>query len=330
MAVLRPDCDTLLEVSSSLCVGLLVSDRSDLVKTASKKELGGGLMKNTLTKLAAAGALTLSATAAAMAGSVTQPGESIGLATGAPLPPGFYFVETTDWGSQDTVVGKTNVGVTIPVLAWSTPWKVLNARVQLIVATPALEVGVQNKFLGDSYQASMYNPFIGGQLAWDLGGGFGFSYLLGAYIGVNEEVAAVDPASSLNQRFALSYTGGGWNLTANAILGTQLETVAGHPDYLNVDLTATKTFGKWEVGAVGFYATDLNIPVPGDVKTSKFAAGGLLGYDWGAVKTQAYLTRDVAHTNMPGQGYDTRLWGRIIVPLGDPFAAAPSSMLYHK
>lgn len=284
-------------------------------------------MRSNLTKLAAAGVLTLSATASAMAGSVTQPGETAGVAAGAPLPPGFYFVDTTDWGVQDGARNNTAVGVTIPVLAWSTPWKILNARLGFLVATPAIEVGTTGP--GGSYAESFYNPLFSGFLSWDLGGGFGFTYLLGAYIGINSSVAAVDPTTSINQRFGLSYTGGGWNLTANVIYGTQVQTTAGHPDFLNVDLTATKTFGKWEVGAVAYYATDLNTPGPADVKTSKFAAGGLVGYDWGPLKTQVYLTRDVAHEHM--DGYDTRLWGRVIVPLGDPFASAtPSSMMYHK
>ena len=72
-------------------------------------------------------------------------------------------------------------------------------------------------------------------------------------------------SGSLNQRVALSYTGDGWNLTANAILGAQLNQVTGHPqvspcpvslayphsgcnpDFLNVDLTATKSLasGSW-------------------------------------------------------------------------------------
>ena len=53
----------------------------------------------------------------------------------------------------------------------------------------------------------------------------------------------------------------------------------------------------------------------------------LVGYDWGAMKTQVFLTRDVYERGYGG--YDTRVWGRIILPLGDPFGpgAAP---LYHK
>jgi hypothetical protein len=104
-----------------------------------------------------------------------------------------------------------------------------------------------------------------------------------------------------------------------------------HPDYLNIDLTATKTFGKWEIGAVGFYSTDLKDEVlaGGLGKQSQFAVGALAGYDWGAVKTQLYLTRDVYEQNYGG--FDTRVWGRIIVPLGDPFGTpSPSSVMYHK
>jgi hypothetical protein len=293
-------------------------------------------MRSNLTTLAAAGVLTLSATAAAMAGSVTQPGETAGLALGAPLPPGFYFVDTTDWGVRDVntngnfgAQSKVAVGVTIPVLAWSTPWKVLGARVQFLVAAPAIEVGVTGVRPGSdccsgSYAESMYNPFVGGTLAWDLGGGFGFSYTLGAYIGVNDTLA--DKSSFINNRFALSYTGGGWDLTAHAIYGTATDAaVASHPDYVNVDLTATKSFGKWEVGAVGYYSTDL--AELGGLKQSQFALGALVGYDWGAMKTQVYVTRDVYEKDYGG--YDTRVWGRIVVPLGDPLAGS-SSPMYRK
>jgi len=44
------------------------------------------------------------------------------------------------------------------------------------------------------------------------------------------------------------------------------------PARLNVDLTATKRFGKWELGPVGYYSSD---PVPGYLRQSQFAMGGL-------------------------------------------------------
>ncbi len=287
-------------------------------------------MKINLTKWAAAGALTLTATATAMAGSVTQPGETVGGSQGAPLPPGFYFIDTVDWGVRDGVAGvpggKAAVGVNIPVLAWSTPWKILGGRLLFAVAAPSVEVGVTSPF-GDSYAEGMFNPFFGGGLAWDLGGGFGFSYLLGVYPSVHTPVGF--DSTSLNQRFALSYTANGWNLTGNLIYGNHLDTDK-NPDYLNIDLTATKKFGKWELGAVGFGSTDLNQPTLAGPKQSQFALGGLVGYNFGPVIMQTYLTRDVSQTNYGG--FDTRIWSRVIIPLGDLLGAtaAPSNMMYKK
>lgn len=277
----------------------------------------------TFARMAVAGFLSVAAFCpAAQAGSVTQPGETIGLATGAPLPEGVYFVDTADWGCRNTSPESTCVGVNIPVLAWATPLNFLGARVQLLTAVPTVTVGVN----GSDYTSGFYNPFLAGQLAWDLGNGFGFSYLLGFYLGVNTGVAF--DSTSLNQRFALSYTADGWNLTANAIWGIQFDgyTSTVNPDFLNVDLTATKKFGKWEIGPVAFYSTDLNNPAPFYQKQSQFAVGGLIGYDFGPVILQAYLTTDVYENNYGGN--DTRGWGRIIIPLWSP--QAPQSAMIHK
>lgn len=294
-------------------------------------------MKSTLTKLAAAGALMVSATAA-FAGSITQPGETVGLAAGAPLPPGFYFLTTTDWGVRDVggPVGKVGVGVTIPVIAWSTPWKVLGARLIFAAAAPAVEVGVTGP-LGASYAEGMYNPAALARLAWDLGGGLGFSYSLGGYARVGTTVS--HDSNTVFNAFALSYTADGWNLTGNLIWGIndKLVSTTVNPDYVNLDLTATKKFGKWELGAVGFYSTDLQdapLPFGGIGKQSQFALGGLVGYNFGEVILQTYLTRDVWEKNygLPGgnSALDTRIWSRIILPLGDPFASPQSSMMYRK
>jgi hypothetical protein len=281
-----------------------------------------------------------------MAAPVTQPGETVGLALGMPIPPGFYFVDTSDWGVRNLGGGiSESVGVTIPVILWSTPWKVLGARVEFLMATPALEVGTTSgiartpfgpRAVPGTYNASMYNPFISGTLAWDLGGGFGFSYSLGSYIGVSDALA--DKSSFLVNRGTLSYTANGWNLTASTAVGSALDTVNPlmnpnpHPDYLNIDLTATKTFGKWELGPVGFYSTDLdtrNQLAGFYLKQSQFALGGLVGYDWGPLKAQVYVTRDVYEQNYGG--YDTRVWGRVVFPLGDPFGpGSPGGMMYHK
>jgi hypothetical protein len=175
-------------------------------------------MNSNLKKLAASAVLTVSTAISAFAGSVTEPGESVGLPTGAPLPPGFYFLDTTDWGVRSTSPN-TALGVTIPALAWSTPWTLLGAGVQFVVVSPAAEEEVNHTTYFDGF----FNPFFGGQLAWDLGGGFGFSYLIGGYPGVHTPMSF--DTASLNQRVALSYTADGWNLTGNAIGGLQSQAV---------------------------------------------------------------------------------------------------------
>ena len=283
-------------------------------------------LKSTWTSCGAAAiaaALSLGMTiSVAHAGSVTQPGETVGIAAGAPLPPGVYFVNTFDYGHRDGV--DTFSAVDIPVVAWSTPWTLLGARLQFLLATPVIEVGVPHT----NFDVGVYNPLIAGQLAWDLGNGWGVSYALGAYIGVDTAVSF--DSTSLNQRFAASYTANGWNLTANLIYGIQFDAVTNtlNPDFLNLDLTATKKFGKWEIGPVAFGSTDLTRPIPGYQKQSQFAVGGLVGYDFGPVIMQAYVTTDVAEENYGG--HDTRGWFRLIIPVWTPPAPVSRAPLITK
>ena len=308
-------------------------------------------MNSKWTKLAAAGALSLCTAVPALAGSVTQPGETVGLNTGTPLAPGWYAINTVDWGCRNTTPQHTCTGLTIPVVAWSTPWTIFGGRVQLLGAWPAVEVGVQRNPGIDpgTYFNGMYNPLVAGQLAWDLGYGWGFSYLLGAYFDYHSPVAFSD--TSLNQRFALSYTANDWAATVNAIWGIHTSGVTDrpqlspcpapvslttglplngcNPNFINVDLTVGHSFGKWQVAWVGFYSSDLNAPILGYQKQSQFAMGGLLGYDFGPVVLQGWLTSDVYEKNYGGK--DVRGWVRVVLPLnvaGAPFGpSAPATMV---
>jgi Putative MetA-pathway of phenol degradation len=201
--------------------------------------------------------------------------------------------------------------------------------------TPLIEIGVNNT----SYNASVFNPALLGQLAWDLGGGLGFSYAFGAYFDVDQSVAW--SSTSLNQRFGLSYTGNDWDLTANVIYGIELDGVTNrpqispcptpfgfngcNPDFINVDLTATKKFGKWEFGPVAYGSSDLTHPIASYQQQTQFAVGGLFGYDFGPLNLQAYATTDVVEHNYGGR--DTRGWFRIIVPLWTAPALQQQSLI---
>ena len=101
-----------------------------------------------------------------------------------------------------------------------------------------------------------------------------------------------------------------------------------NPDFFNLDLTATKKFDKWEIGPVAFASWDLNSPIQGYLKQSQFAVGGLVGYDFGPSRCRPMLTTDVAQRNYGG--YDTRGWGRVVIPLGNPFAQRAPAPLVSK
>ena len=280
------------------------------------------------------------AASSAFAGSVMQPGETVGLAVGAPLPEGLYFIDTLDWGVR-TTNPKSALGVNIPVLAWSTPWTFLGGRVEILAAWPELEAGTFGgphfvdgfEVNNGSFNATMYNPIVLGMIAWDLGNGFGFSYGIGNYFDVGYPLAW--STNSLRQDFALSYTANDWNLSATVGFGIDFSQFSNgrgqvspctnpvtdqfggcNPDWLNLDLTATHKFGKWELGPVAFGSWDLSSPIVGYQRQEQFAVGGLVGYNFGPIDVQAYVTSTVWERNYGGN--DTRGWFRVVVPLWSP------------
>ncbi len=260
----------------------------------------------------------------ARAGSAAQPGQSLGLPVGAQIPHGVYWITTTNFGVRDTGPGVTPLNVNATTLAWATPWDILGGRLQLFAAGSYSAVRPQDS----DWQSGLGQPLLAAQLAWDLGNDFGFSYLLGGYL--PSQTGFATQTSSLTHRFALSYVGNDWNLTGHLFYGQFLDTTSKsgvvYPDYMNLDLTATKKFGKWQVGGVAFASTDLPIGVAGSRPQGQIAVGGLIGYNFGPVNLQAYVTRDLIDRNYGGR--DTRAWLRAVVPLyQDKQEAAPGRTL---
>jgi len=269
-------------------------------------------MKKSTTKIASAVFAAMSIFAisgVAHAGSVTQPGETVGATLGAPLPQGVYGVDTGSIGQR----GGTNEGVNIPVILWSTPLAPGGVRIEAIVAAPELYVG--NHKAG-TFSDGMYMPFVGGILAYDFGGGFGASYLAGAYLPMTGgDFGKAFDYYTFRQDIHLTYAANGWTANANliyGIVGNNQATHTGNPDYFNYDLSLTKTIGKWEIGPVAFGSTDVDSPTH-HATQSQFALGALVGYNFGPVIAQVYLTSDVTESNYGG--HESRGWLRLIVPL---------------
>ncbi|AWN41059.1 transporter [Methylobacterium durans] len=256
-------------------------------------------------------AACLASPGGALAGSAAQPGQTLGLPTGAQLPVGLYLVDTSSFGVRGTLPRDSRSNVNLPTFAWSTPWQVLDARLHFFVTQPVVAASAR----GAPYESGLGQTLLAAQLAWDLGGDLGVSYLFGGYLPADTRF--LTQSASLSHRFAASYTGNGWNLTANLLYGIFLDTRSPtgtlYPDYLNLDLTAARKFGRWQVGAVAFGSSDLPTGVAGYRPQGQFAMGGLVGYNFGPVTLQAYLTRDVVERNYGG--LETRGWLRAIVPL---------------
>lgn len=282
------------------------------------------------------GAMALSvASGAAYAGSLTVPGETVGIAIGAPLPEGVYFVDTGAIGTDRSLGDDGWLAFHIPVVAWSTPWQLLGGRVEAYVAAPDLVAGRTNPSF---FVSGIYNPALLVGEAWSLGNGWNFSQFFGGYAPVDNELG--QDYWVFNSRSAITYNADNWDLTAHVIYGAVGDNLAGGslhnvkiaPDYVNLDLTATKTLGKWEVGAVGFGSWDVSgISDPTYRKQSQFALGGLVGYNFTGISVQAYLTHDVFTENYPepslgckvtgfncSSAAETRFWTRVIVPLWSP------------
>ncbi|MCJ2012894.1 transporter [Methylobacterium sp. J-076] len=315
------------------------------------------MMKNWL----AAGAVALSVgmtSTIAHAQSTTVPGEQVGLAIGAPLPEGIYALNTFTYRRTD---GRNDpdTAVNIPVLVWSTPLVPFGGRIELLVAPPTVFVftrnpaGVANKDISINV-----GTFVGGIWAFDLGGNFGVSLLGGVYLndlngdrgslGVGLGGTPILPQLSSNTyRFGVagSYTGDGWNITANLTaniydspgrFGGPVGAVLGPfrlSDALNFDLTATKTFGNFEIGGVGYgtYNFDISPFSAAAGNRGRFALGGLVGYDFKVFKVQAYVARDVVTgATIPAtafrgarDNYSTDGWVRFIIPLYSPAPVSP-------
>ena len=266
---------------------------------------------------------------------VGEPCETCGVALGAPLPEGVFFVDNESYGQRD---GQNNrLGVNVPITAWSTPISFYNTRLEVLAAIPVfthIDGATANRV--DVYSQALL--FV---LAHDFGNGFNAAIIAGprgADNFTNQSRGAI-----ADIRASISYVKDGFNFTVTGNYGgnlggklTGVNPTTGFDDNIFIDFTATKKFGKVELGVVGSYETDINGPVP---RQRALQIGGLAGYDFGKFTLQAYVTREVfvrqggwglgqtSFANPTPNGsndYETRGFIRLIVPLYvAPAPAAP-------
>jgi len=203
--------------------------------------------------------------------------------------------------------------------------------------TPATPVGSGQYTTANTF----WSPIT---LSWNLGAGWfvsgSFNFVApdgthtstGGLFTPNPDYWTFEPA------FAVAYLANNWVLAANFFYDINTQSVGkccassiGIPpppggfkitsgNALYGDLTAVYKFGKWELGPVAFFevqtTADKGTGCPALCgNLSNVAVGGLVGYDFGPVDIQVWITDSVARTNaIDGLDIWTRLGFRIWAP----------------
>jgi hypothetical protein len=261
-------------------------------------------------------------------------GIGIGGAAGALPPPGVYFQNTTyyaDIKGHDTSGHNNgthiNAIVDVPVLLWAPDLKILGAQYAAAIVQPIDRVTTNTG--GNSYtQAGRFETVVSPlNLSWQLPNDFYASTGLGIYIpdGTFHKNQNGAPPSSNFWAFepsvGVSWLHNGWNLSAKLLADLNLKNTdtnyqSGH--VADVDLTATKTWGKW-TGGLGVYEryqfTDdqqNGLKVGDGNRAKEFGLGPVIGYNFGPVAIDAFYTQAVSWKN---EAAGNRFFTRITVPL---------------
>ncbi len=239
----------------------------------------------------------------------------------------------------------------VPLL-WVPGWNFLGASygMSAVVAfynanncgtAPCMLGNGPNTIVGGSYVFAnpTWNPI---SLSWNLGGGWfvsaGFNFM--APIGTHTTGTTNPDYWTLEPTFAVAYLANSWNLAANFFYdintASQGHCCAVAPitsgDALYIDFHALYKFGKWSVGPVGYTEIQTTSdtggcsPAPGVSlcgKYSSFALGGLVGYDFGPVDLQFWVTDNVEGANTPQGAGGINLWSRLGFRIWGPEAPHP-------
>ncbi|XIA64216.1 transporter [Bradyrhizobium sp. TZ2] len=260
-------------------------------------------------------------------GYAQKPGLPLGNAAVAP-PPGIYMFDQV-WqynahlvgpGAPVNAAGGTpSVYVTSPTVGFLfvPGWTFLGATYDAVIAQPygVSSVGSPINLTCDGVRNTFIAPI---ELSWNLGNsgffvkaGLGIHVPDGTVTGLNGLGSIGTPWWTFQPNLVFSYFKDGWNLTVN--LSNEMNTassVTGYKsgDVFHADFTATKAFGKWTVGPVASYATqitdDQSSPFyRGAIGTNRFSVlgvGGLVSYNFGPATLKLVALEEVTTTASSG------------------------------
>jgi hypothetical protein len=262
---------------------------------------------------------------------------------------------TGNWGAALGNAVAPAVGQAVPLL-WVPGWSFLGATYSASVVEGFYEwtsCGAFSGCAGDSSRLSG-QPIAGGgfvytntfiqpiNLSWNLGGGW---FVAAAFAFTPPDgtrgVGTPNPDYwTFEPSIAISYLASNWVLSANFFydINTQSAAVccASAPitngNNFLADLTALYKVGKWTIGPVGYFEvqttadTGACIPAPGVNLCGRYetaAAGGLIGYDFGPIDLQVWVTDSfVGQDAVQGPG-GLNVWSRIGFKIWGPEAPKP-------
>jgi hypothetical protein len=286
-------------------------------------------------------------------------GATIGLPLGALPPPGLYTgLETAYLGM---LAGNTNSGHAagnqgtsiLPAIAQAVPllwvpgWNFLGASYSasvvqafyVFMSCGPVSCGGAAPILGGGYvyTNTFFNPI---NLSWNLGGGW---FIAGAFNftapdGTHQTGTPNPDYWTFEPALAISYLGNNWVASANFFYDINTKSTGvccsanatiTSGNALYGDLMAVYKIGKWEIGPVGYFEVQTTADTGagcaaglcGMYRTA--AAGGLVGYDFGPVDLQVWVTDSFVGQNTPQGPGGLNVWSRIGFKLWGPEAPKP-------
>lgn len=256
------------------------------------------------------------------------PGITIGGATAGTPGPGVYmFNQAFTYQSNLVGPGAPHIGGSeTPVRAaaaaagflWVPGWEILGAKYDavLVQSVTMSDLGVPINVTKSGLKNTYVVP---AELSWKLGDsgfyvktGLGIHTPDGTISGANGLGSIGNPWWTLQPELLLSYLKDGWNLTA--LLSQEFNTrstITGYQsgDILHVELAATKTVGKWTFGPVAYYVGQVSDDTSSAfymqaINTNRYsiaAAGGLVGYDFGAAALKIWGFQELSSTASGGR-----------------------------
>ncbi|PTW59369.1 hypothetical protein C8N35_10782 [Breoghania corrubedonensis] len=270
----------------------------------------------------AAGAALLPMSSANAAERLTpmQPGGSTGNAAGALPPDGLYFSVDTfvnngslrgDDGKRVKPAGRSintmNIGVT-PTLLWVPGWEVLGARYGMAITQPYQHTETTGSEITDALFNLILTPAI---LSWDLGNGLFVGTGMNIYMKTGDFDRYANEFWTFEPNLAVSYLANGWNLTLNNTFDFNTKNESNDyqtGSFYYLDATATKRFGRWQVGAVANYTQQLEEDEQygvklDDTQVMHVMAGPYLSYDFDKFTVSARYLQNIRTENDMGVSF---------------------------